>query len=121
MTEYTLPVASNYYKLPPEPRTPAETRAALEGSIAKWQSIVDGTGKDFGAENCPLCQLFYYQVDQCNGCPVAAKTGKVLCMGSSYAEEWKDSRKKYYGTRAEYKARRIAAAQNELDFPKGLL
>src|SRR5262245_41236356 len=30
-----------------------ETLEALNGSIAKWQAIVGGTGEDEGAENCP--------------------------------------------------------------------
>jgi len=36
----------------------AETMAALKGSIAKWEAIVAGAGKDFGASNCPLCRKF---------------------------------------------------------------
>lgn len=36
----------------------AETLIALQGSIAKWQAIVDGTGTEQGPANCPLCLKF---------------------------------------------------------------
>jgi hypothetical protein len=64
----------------------AETLAALRGSIAKWQAIVDGTGEDNGAENCPLCQMFRTDKNLCTGCPVAEKTGRPFCWGSPYRD-----------------------------------
>lgn len=65
------------------------TLEALRGSIAKWQAIVDGTGKDRGILNCPLCQLFHSGcrddgVNGCTGCPVRQATGQRGCMGSPY-------------------------------------
>jgi hypothetical protein len=70
---------------------PQITREALLGSIAKWQSIVDGTGRDLGAENCSLCRLFNRRVnpaasENCEGCPVAAKTGSPYCEDTPYVK-----------------------------------
>jgi hypothetical protein len=59
-----------------------ETRAALLGSIKKWEKIVLGTGADNGEQNCPLCKLYINHA--CQGCPVAEKTGDVFCDGSPY-------------------------------------
>ena len=117
MSKFSLPVATNYYKpeFRREPPTPAETRTALEGSIAKWQSIVEGTGKDNGAQNCPLCQLFYYKLDTCKGCPVMDRTGQTTCLGSPYAE-WAFARKNHSDNHV-----RTAIARKELAFLKGLL
>ena len=68
----------------------ARTRKALEGSIAKWQSIVDGTGLDEGTENCPLCQLYYVRNSRsCGSCPVEADTEVDGCNGTPY-EGWID-------------------------------
>lgn len=71
----------------------AETLEALRGSIAKWQAIVDGTGTNGGALNCPLCVKFNSTIQpdspefapcRCDGCPVHAATGKHGCKGSPY-------------------------------------
>lgn len=78
------------------------TREALEGSIAKWQAIVDGSGVDDGGANCPLCAEFADQVDpdhgpddegdlspdaaMCHGCPVKATTGQWGCNGTPYMD-----------------------------------
>jgi hypothetical protein len=59
------------------------TRTALEGSIAKWQAIVDGTGEDHGTENCPLCLMFFNKY-HCSGCPVKEYTGESHCELSPY-------------------------------------
>lgn len=64
------------------------TLAALCGSIAKWEAIVDGTGEDRGTSNCPLCHEFYN--NDCVGCPVSAATGKSRCDGTPY-EDYDDS------------------------------
>lgn len=95
-----------------------KTLAALKGSIAKWKSIVDGTGKDEGADNCPLCKQFIdcYEIDEegnnicCVGCPVSQKTGKEGCLGSPY--------EKYSNCSEECKPRHARA---ELAFLKSLL
>lgn len=78
----------------PKPQMPEASLTALRGSIAKWQAIVDGTGGDWGTENCPLCVLFYDCTDEpedhengpinCSGCPVSAHTGASDCIGSPY-------------------------------------
>lgn len=63
----------------------ARQAKALKGSIRKWQKIVDGTGKNHGADNCPLCQLYLNNPGpDCLGCPVMAETGKDGCMDTPY-------------------------------------
>jgi len=90
-----------------------KTLTALQGSIQKWQNIVDGTGKDEGPENCPLCQLFYtpQTLYDCEGCPVREKTGKRYCEGSPY-QAWSDN---------EDASKNTELALNELNFLKSLL
>jgi hypothetical protein len=91
------------------------TKKALEGSIAKWEAIVAGTGADRGSENCPLCKVFYDNGDEyCFGCPVSKKTGKSDCYGSPY-EAWAKALCKTADTDAQR-----ALAQAELDFLKSL-
>jgi hypothetical protein len=76
----------------------AETLEALRGSIAKWEAIVAGKGKDKGCANCPLCLKFnrgHIHRDKseslpeegpwnCAGCPVAEVTRRDYCEGSPY-------------------------------------
>ncbi len=88
----------------------SETLEALKGSIAKWEAIVAGTGFDNGADNCPLCGLFNNADDpetDCDGCPVAEKSGHKYCGGTPYTKfvPWGG----------------IKAAQEELDFLRSLL
>src|SRR3990167_7232701 len=59
------------------------TLAALEGSIEKWRKIAYAGGADEGKDNCPLCKLFWHH--DCDGCPVSAATGAILCWDSPYA------------------------------------
>jgi len=91
-----------------------QTLKALKGSIKKWQKIVDGTGTDKGVDNCPLCELFWYSPNFCDGCPVAERTGRPECEGTPYrdyrhavADEDGESPKTY--------------AVKELEFLKSLL
>lgn len=65
--------------------TNAQVREALQGSIAKWEAIVAGTGVDGGYRDCPLCKVFYRRPDQCFGCPVTVHTGEHNCVESPYA------------------------------------
>lgn len=58
------------------------TKEALEGSIKKWEGIVDGTIIDRGQDNCPLCQLFFE--NSCRGCPVSIRSGKRFCRNTPY-------------------------------------
>ena len=91
-----------------------KTLAALRGSIAKWQAIVDGTGTDQGPKNCPLCQMFLKGPPRCADCPVYEKTKVTGCGITPYddfifAEEDDDT------------AGMVDAAQAELAFLKSLL
>ena len=69
---------------------------ALEGSIDKWQKIVDYfrhkqvvnwelvNALELGSQNCPLCQLFPFA--DCGRCPVALKTNKSACGKTPYVD-----------------------------------
>ena len=97
------------------------TLTALQGSIAKWQAIVDGTGEDGGWKNCPLCAEFSNPetpADQeCNGCPVYEETGEPWCSASPY-RAWE----RYVGMHHKvFDDRSRELAQAELDFLKSLL
>ena len=61
-----------------------ETLKALKSSITKWNKIIKGTGKDYGADNCPLCEEFLHKTDKCSPCPIAKKTKKARCDGTPY-------------------------------------
>jgi hypothetical protein len=95
-----------------------ETKKALEGSIAKWERIVAGTGYNMGAANCPLCQIFNHHCDDdgshyCDDrCPVKIKTGRNFCEGSPYDE--------YEGGLFGTKEEETEVAQRMLDFLIGL-
>ena len=89
----------------------SETLEALKGSIGKWEAIVAGTGFDNGVDNCPLCGLFNNDETNdsetdCDGCPVAEKSGHKYCGGTPYTQFLR------WG---------IKAAQEELDFLRSLL
>ena len=60
-----------------------ETKRALKGSIRKWKRIIEGTRKDNGMVNCPLCKIFY-GLDDCAGCPVNEKKEQSYCEGTPY-------------------------------------
>lgn len=94
------------------------TLTALQGSIAKWNAIAAGTGKDEGPLNCPLCQLFHpdYRTDKkcgCEGCPIAM-AGYPGCTNGAYDD---------YCVAADENAKTAMheAAIGELDFLKSLL
>ena len=64
-----------------------ETLKALQGSIAKWQRIVDrATALEYGKDNCPLCTIFFHK--ECEHCPVYESTGEGGCSGTPY-EPWR--------------------------------
>lgn len=94
---------------------------ALQGSIAKWEAIVAGTGEDHGWKNCPLCVMFN-QPDSdhdCSGCPVADSVGEHGCEETPYIE-WAEAfagREPKIATTPERKA----LAQAELDFLRSLV
>ena len=96
---------------------------ALKGSIKKWEKIVDGTGYDDGAENCPLCHLFlrpWSNVEQdCIGCPVMAKSGSKYCNNTPY-RQWQKHQLQAGPFVASCRTC-SAIARAELDFLKSLL
>lgn len=103
----------------------AKTRKALEGSIAKWEAIVAGTGADGCADNCPLCELFLDPFSECDDCPVAERAGVGGCMNTPW-EAWRKitayTPRKYRGPgrKVESEIERDLA-QAELDFLRSLL
>ena len=68
--------------------TNCEVREALRGSIEKWEGIANGSLKDEGASNCPLCKMFLLGLygRYCIGCPIQIDTGRDMCVGSQYME-----------------------------------
>lgn len=105
------------------------TLTALQGSIKKWEAVVDGYGVDSGAENCPLCAEFYRDDDYnddtddyCDGCPVATRTKEPGCIGTPYF----DWRKAVLDSGQDFPAKAttpklVALAQTELDFLRSLI
>jgi hypothetical protein len=94
-----------------------ETREALEGSIAKWQAIVDGTGEDRLSENCPLCQIFRSD-EGCKGCPVMLRVKAHYCKRTPY-DEWVEENNRQGRSWGPFKADTPglkASAQKELGF-----
>ena len=91
------------------------TLTALKGSIRKWQRIVAGKGRDKGADNCPLCKLFYHKF--CRGCPVSKASDEIACIGTPYSD-WSLARN-HQGIADTLNRKRLAQA--ELDFLKSLL
>jgi hypothetical protein len=99
-----------------------KTAKALEKSIAHWRRMHDAESpEDLGKESpygdyCALCDLFSGK--DCEGCPVAIKTGKTECDGSPWANardffgQWKSG----WSTRAEWRK----AARKEITFLESL-
>lgn len=102
----------------------AKTLTALRGSIAKWRAIVDGTGEDHGADNCPLCEAFFDGPDDddpiCVGCPVA-EARRPNCAQTPYWN-WRElfSVESRWPLRAGTIKQKVAA-KAELDFLISLL
>lgn len=99
----------------------SETLKALQGSIQKWQDIVDGKGGDSGITNCPLCDLYNHILQDCKGCPV----NKSGCRDTPH-EKWCKHQHIIHSSRYPYKivpgcpdCKRLATA--ELEFLKSLL
>lgn len=97
------------------------TLEALKGSIKKWEKIVDGTGVDNGADNCPLCKLFV--MERCKDCPVYKETEEIFCRETPFMEflgECVYENGIFIGRKAvTNKQKKIA--QLEVDFLKSLL
>jgi hypothetical protein len=98
-----------------------KVRKALEGSIKKWEKIVNGTGVDRGVENCPLCKIFY-DTSSCVGCPVYEKTGAKDCLRTPYTawmqHHWENQ---YDDNFKVFDSKSTHLAQAELTFLKSLL
>lgn len=98
-----------------------QTLKALRGSIKKWEDIVNGTGIDKYADNCPLCARFHpMECVRPDGeeCPVAA-AGHWYCSRTPYAD-WCES----ITGRSSRKAKddeSVMCAVLELEFLKSLL
>ena len=67
---------------------------ALKGSIKKWEAIVDGTGRDRGIRNCPLCAIFFEKKD-CGRCPVKVAVKDWFCCRTPYSS-WSIHRGRYH-------------------------
>ena len=94
----------------------------LEGSIAKWQAIVDGTGIDRGVLNCPLCQSHYR--DDCWACPVNVEGKHQYCEGTLY-DDWYEHQNCAHPSEDDNRVhlacpKCLRLAQAELEFLKGL-
>ena len=72
-----------------------KTERALQGSIKKWEQILNEGGKDEGRENCPLCTLFFTK--NCKGCPVFELADRAFCRATPY-EEWEDHHSSWHHT-----------------------
>lgn len=60
---------------------------ALRRSIVKkWIPIVEGTGYDDGAKNCPCCAAYNRGEFICGECPIAVYTRQQECHGTPYFE-----------------------------------
>src|SRR3990172_5751461 len=65
--------------------TDRKTLAALKKSILHWGRLASGQvrrGEWIGPDHCALCKLFI--AGECNGCPVAERTGYNYCDGTPY-------------------------------------
>jgi len=96
-----------------------KTMTALEGSIKKWEGIVNGTHQNMGSLDCPLCRQFYdediFGEIVCTGCPVAEKVKTHCCRGTPYLEAASVLRNGFAVTPETREA-----AKKELEFLKSL-
>lgn len=72
-------------------RMPIKTETALRESIEHWKRLSSGKlnkGEDIGPDHCSLCKLFWGNklrgVDDCNGCPVYARTNLKYCVATPF-------------------------------------
>jgi len=94
---------------------------ALEKSIAHWERNAAAQTIEnikLGTDHCALCHA--YLNNDCQGCPVNARTGQMYCVGSPYnAATMASERLEDNPTPETWEAYR-RAAQAELDFLKSL-
>ena len=94
---------------------------ALEKSIKKWESIVNGTGIDKGSENCELCKDNAF----CSTCIIFTETKEEVCWNTPY-EEWRSHHRAEHDNPDSDSYKVLCKtckeiAQREIDFLKGLL
>lgn len=99
-----------------------EAAAALEASIAHWEAnAVAETPEEasVSGRDCALCGLFV--PNDCEGCPVSAKTGKISCRQTPYYDAL-DARECWEEFPSDSANRDAfhAAARDEVAFLKGL-
>jgi len=103
---------------------------ALQRSVEKWRLILDDCGKDRGADDCALCQIFnirqsVFSNEECVGCPVFIATDKKFCEKTPYAEWVEHQRITHKSPLREFRkiecdeCRKIA--EREKSFLNGLL
>ena len=100
-----------------------QTLKLLEGSIEKWDNIVNNGGSDHGTGNCPLCRTFLLYGGHCKGCPVEKKTGEAGCGDTPYSK-WYDHKEHNHknGYLAPIECRWCRKyAEDELKFLQSLL
>lgn len=61
-----------------------EERAAILGSIKKWENIAFSGGHDLGDKNCDLCKYSDHNSFGCRLCPIRRKTGLFGCQLTPY-------------------------------------
>jgi len=100
------------------------TAEALEASIRHWEENARAetiTDASVGTVDCALCNLFFWKMPRCHGCPVAEKTKREVCTGTSYYAAsdafyaWREAPNSDYLRTAFHRA-----AQAEVDFLKSL-
>ena len=68
----------------------AQTRAALDESIAVWTERTTCTEppQSIGGSSCPLCVLFD-AFDKCGDCPVKLHTGSPACLNTNWSNAYR--------------------------------
>ena len=70
-----------------------ETAKALEKSIAHWRQNSEAETPDdasIAGEVCALCIQFQSWETRCAGCPVAARAGCGMCLGTPFVKAAND-------------------------------
>lgn len=105
----------------------AETRQALEDSIAHWERMRDNPtrcGERPGPNDCALCRMFILNIPTCNGCPVYSEPERDHCEHTPYTaahKAWEALCSAIGTPNADYALHRWQeAAQAEIDFLKSL-
>ena len=99
-------------------------KQARRKSVNHWKRMLKLSVEDIrdgkespSSENCALCHL--YISDDCKGCPVAEKTGRILCQETPYKTAVDLYVQIKYGDHKDLKSFR-KAVQKEIDFLEGL-